>query len=70
MFGEATTGRRTTSRERHQSPADGDAVGMSERLGPRTFGSKESWWFLGREISESRNYSDKVAEEIDEEVGR
>jgi cell division protease FtsH len=41
---------------------------MSERLGPRTFGRKEEMVFLGREISEQRNYSDKVAEEIDEEV--
>ncbi len=42
--------------------------GMSERLGPRTFGRKEELVFLGREISEQRNYSEKVAEEIDEEV--
>ena len=42
--------------------------GMSERLGPRTFGRKEEMVFLGREISEQRNYSEKVAEEIDEEV--
>jgi cell division protease FtsH len=44
--------------------------GMSERLGPRTFGRKEEMVFLGREISEQRNYSEKVAEEIDEEVRR
>jgi len=42
--------------------------GMSERLGPRTFGRKEEMIFLGREISEQRNYSEKVAEEIDDEV--
>ncbi len=42
--------------------------GMSERLGPRTFGRKEELVFLGREISEQRNYSEKIAEEIDEEV--
>ncbi len=42
--------------------------GMSEHLGPRTFGRKEEMVFLGREISETRNYSEKVAEEIDEEV--
>ena len=42
--------------------------GMSERLGPRTFGRKEEMVFLGREISETRDYSEKVAEEIDEEV--
>ena len=44
--------------------------GMSERLGPRTFGRKEELVFLGREIAEQRNYSEKVAEEIDEEVRR
>jgi cell division protease FtsH len=44
--------------------------GMSERLGPRTFGRKEELVFLGREISEQRNYSEKVAEEIDDEVRR
>jgi cell division protease FtsH len=44
--------------------------GMSERLGPRTFGRKEELIFLGREISEQRDYSEKVAEEIDEEVRR
>ena len=44
--------------------------GMSERLGPRTFGNKQEMVFLGREISEQRNYSEKVAEEIDDEVRR
>jgi cell division protease FtsH len=42
--------------------------GMSENLGPRTFGNKQEMVFLGREIGEQRNYSEKVAEEIDEEV--
>ena len=42
--------------------------GMSESLGPRTFGKREELIFLGREISEERDYGDKVAEEIDEEV--
>jgi cell division protease FtsH len=44
--------------------------GMSEKLGPRTFGRKEELVFLGREISEQRDYSEKVAEDIDEEVHR
>ena len=43
---------------------------MSERLRPRTFGNKQKLVFLGREIGEQRNYSEKVAEEIDEEVRR
>jgi cell division protease FtsH len=42
--------------------------GMSDKLGPRTFGKREELVFLGKEISEQRNYSDKVAEQIDEEV--
>jgi cell division protease FtsH len=44
--------------------------GMSERLGPRSFGRKEELIFLGREIAEQRDYSERVAEEIDEEVRR
>ncbi len=42
--------------------------GMSEALGPRTFGKREELVFLGREISEERDYGDRVAEEIDSEV--
>jgi cell division protease FtsH len=42
--------------------------GMSERLGPLTFGSKEEFVFLGREISQQRDYSEKTAVAIDEEV--
>jgi cell division protease FtsH len=42
--------------------------GMSERLGPLTFGTKEEFVFLGREISQSRDYSEKTAIMIDEEV--
>jgi len=69
VFGEATTGpsddiSRATSIGRQMVTQ----WGMSERLGPRTFGRKEEMVFLGREISEQRNYSDKVAEEIDDEV--
>ncbi len=42
--------------------------GMSERLGPLTFGSKEEFVFLGREISQHRDYSEQTAIMIDEEV--
>ena len=42
--------------------------GMSDKLGPRTFGHKEELVFLGREITEQRNYSEKIAQVIDEEV--
>jgi cell division protease FtsH len=44
--------------------------GMSDTLGPRTFGNREELVFLGREISEQRNYSEEVAEQIDNEVKR
>jgi cell division protease FtsH len=42
--------------------------GMSERLGPLTFGKKEEQIFLGREISQHRDYSEETAQEIDQEV--
>jgi cell division protease FtsH len=42
--------------------------GMSAKLGPRVFGQKEELVFLGREIGEQRDYSESVAEQIDEEV--
>jgi cell division protease FtsH len=44
--------------------------GMSQKLGPIAFGEKEELIFLGREISEQRNYGDEVAREIDREVHR
>jgi cell division protease FtsH len=45
-------------------------LGMSEALGPRTFGQKEELVFLGREISEQKDYGDKMANMIDDEVNR
>ncbi|MDO8581895.1 MAG: ATP-dependent zinc metalloprotease FtsH [bacterium] len=42
--------------------------GMAESFPPRTFGSHEDMIFLGREISEQRDYSEKVAERIDAEI--
>ena len=44
--------------------------GMSDKLGPLQFGHKEEMVFLGRDVGEQRNYSDAVAEEIDQEVRR
>jgi cell division protease FtsH len=44
--------------------------GMSDKLGPIVFGEKEELIFLGREISEQRNYSDEIARQIDSEVHR
>lgn len=42
--------------------------GMSEKLGPRTFGETEEMVFLGKEITTEKNYSEKLAQEIDKEV--
>jgi cell division protease FtsH len=44
--------------------------GMSPELGPIAFGEKEELIFLGREISEQRNYSDETSRKIDSEVKR
>ncbi len=45
-------------------------LGMSETLGPMVYGQKEELIFLGREISEQRDYSEAVAQQIDKEVRR
>ncbi|GAI95270.1 unnamed protein product, partial [marine sediment metagenome] len=42
--------------------------GMSKTLGQRTFGKKQELIFLGREISEQRDYSEEVASQIDGEI--
>ncbi|HPD07855.1 ATP-dependent zinc metalloprotease FtsH [Patescibacteria group bacterium] len=69
VYGEVTTGATSDLRQ-----ATGLArrlvtdFGMSEKLGPRTFGEKEEMIFLGREIHEQRDYSEKVAEQIDQEI--
>jgi cell division protease FtsH len=68
-FGELTTGaqndlERVTKIARRMITE----FGMSQKLGPRTFGKREELVFLGKEIHEQQNYSNKIAEEIDEEV--
>ena len=42
--------------------------GMSEKLGPLSFGKKEEEIFLGREIAQHRDYSEETAQKIDQEV--
>lgn len=69
IFGEVTTG--ATSDLRRATALARSLVtdyGMSDHLGPRTYGEKEEMIFLGREIHEQRDYSEKVAERIDEEI--
>ena len=69
VFGDVTTGtandlENVTERAR----AMVTRYGMSEKLGPMTFGQKEELVFLGKEIGEQRDYSESVAQEIDAEV--
>ncbi|MBM4458820.1 MAG: cell division protein FtsH, partial [Chloroflexi bacterium] len=71
VFGDVTTGasndlERVTALARKMVTQ----FGMSDALGPQTFGEKEELVFLGREIGEQRNYSEEVAEAIDREVRR
>jgi cell division protease FtsH len=71
VFGEMSTGASDDiSKVTRTARAMVTRFGMSDKLGPRTFGHKEELVFLGREISEQRDYSEKIAEEIDEEVRR
>lgn len=44
--------------------------GMSEKLGPRTFGGKEELIFLGRDIATGKEYSEETAAQIDQEVSK
>jgi cell division protease FtsH len=71
VFGDITTG---ASNDLEQATKLARAMvtqyGMSEVLGPRTFGQKEELIFLGREIAEQRDYSEEVARLIDAEVKR
>ncbi len=69
IFSEITTGasddiKRATSLARRMVTD----FGMSDKLGPRTFGDKQELVFLGREISEQKDYGDKIADTIDDEV--
>ncbi|MFN8535499.1 MAG: cell division protein FtsH, partial [Dehalococcoidia bacterium] len=69
VFGEITTGAENDIKQATNiARAMVTEYGMSERLGTRTFGRREELVFLGRDINETRNYSEKIAEEIDQEV--
>ena len=71
IFGEPTTGSHDDiGKVTHIAREMVTQWGMSERLGPRTFGRRQSMIFLGRDIAEQRDYSERTAEEIDEEVRR
>ena len=71
IFNEVTTGAQNDMEQATQLARQMvTRYGMSERLGPMVWGQKEELVFLGREIGEQRDYSEKVAQEIDEEVRR
>lgn len=69
VYGEISTGAAQDIKEAtHIAHRMVTEYGMSERLGPRTFGNRQDMVFLGREIAEQRDYGDKVADLIDDEV--
>jgi cell division protease FtsH len=71
FFGEVTTG---ASNDLQRATATARKMitqfGMDQKLGPRTFGQKDEMVFLGKEIHERRDYSEKTAQAIDEEISK
>jgi len=68
VFGEVTTGASNDlERATHMARSMVTRYGMSD-LGPRTFGKKEELVFLGKELSEEKDYSEHTAQEIDRQV--
>ncbi|MBI4133115.1 cell division protein FtsH, partial [Candidatus Uhrbacteria bacterium] len=71
IFGDVTTGASNDLRQATRLARKlVTEYGMSQKLGPRTFGEREELIFLGREITEQRDYSEKVAEQIDAEISK
>jgi cell division protease FtsH len=71
IFGEITTGASNDLQQiTRMARAMVTQYGMSHEMGLRVYGEKQELVFLGREISEQRDYSDAVAEQIDTEVRR
>ncbi len=69
IFGDITTGA-SNDLERATKLARNlvTRFGMSEKLGPRTFGQRDDMVFLGKEIREKRDYSEQTAQDIDTEI--
>lgn len=71
VFDEVTTGAQSDLREATKlAKRLITEYGMSDKLGLRTFGEREELVFLGRELHEQRDYSEKTAQDIDEEIYR
>ncbi len=71
IFGEITTG---ASNDLQKATAVARSLvtqyGMSDELGPRTYGQRDDMPFLGRNAHENRDYSEKIAEKIDSEIAK
>ncbi|NCN52937.1 ATP-dependent metallopeptidase FtsH/Yme1/Tma family protein [Candidatus Wolfebacteria bacterium] len=71
VFGEMSTGASNDLRQLSKLARElVTQYGMSDRLGPQTFGHSHDLIFLGKEMSDGRDYSESVASKIDEEVKR
>jgi len=69
IFGETTTGAENDLQKATKIARDMIKVyGMSEKLGSVALGEREELVFLGRELGEHKNYSEKIAAEIDDEI--
>jgi cell division protease FtsH len=71
VFNDITTGASSDLRKATQlAKALITEYGMSDSIAPRTYGERAELIFLGKEIHEQRDYSEKTAEKIDEEINR
>lgn len=69
IFGHVSTGASMDIQQLTQTArAMVTKYGMSDKMGPLQFGQQEELVFLGRELAEQRDYSEEVAEQIDDEV--
>jgi cell division protease FtsH len=69
VFGEITTGASSDLQQiTKMARSMVTQYGMSDEMGLRVYGDRQEMVFLGREISEQRDYSDAVAEQIDAQV--
>ena len=71
IFKDLSTGSSSDIREAtHLAHRMVTRYGMSEKLGPRTFGKSHEMIFLGRELGIEKDYSEDIGKQIDEEVNR
>lgn len=69
IFNETTTGAENDLKRASKTARNMVTVyGMSDKIGPQTLGEREELVFLGRELGEHKNYSEKIASIIDDEV--